>query len=153
MVEVFSMHRHAGRVHWLVWLFIGIVVIFAAVALAPVMGELRRPPYQRPADEFIRALAQNRFQAAERVVDKASLPKEKKDIKERWQERQRYGWGTVTSVELVETIRSPAELKHPRAAESWRIQYHVQGDLNYGTALVYVAPTKHGWKVVDYEFR
>ena len=147
------MHRHAGRVHWLVWLFIGIVVIFAVVALAPVMAELRRPPYQRPADEFIRALAQNRFAAAERVVDKASLPKEKQDIKKSWQERQQYGWGNVTSVELVEVIRSPAELKHPRAAESWRIQYHVQGDLNYGTALVYVAPTKRGWKVVDYEFR
>jgi hypothetical protein len=147
------MRRYAGRVHWMVWLFIGIVVIFAAVALAPVMSELRRPPYQRSADEFIRDLARNRFKEAERVVDKASLPKEKQDIKKSWQERQQYGWGTITSVELVEVIPSPAELKHPRAAESWRIQYHVQGDLTYGTALVYVAPTKRGWKVVDYEFR
>lgn len=147
------MHRHAGRIHWLVWLFIGIVVIFAAVALAPVVGELRRPPYQRPADEFIRALARNEFQAAERVADKTALSKEKQDIKKAWQEKQQYGWGAITSVELVDVVQAPAELKHPRAAESWRIEYHVQGELTYGTALVYVAPTNDGWKVVDYEFR
>ncbi|MEN3002448.1 MAG: hypothetical protein ABDI19_11490 [Armatimonadota bacterium] len=147
------MQRQAGKVHWLIWLFIGIVVIFAAVALAPVVSTLRRPSYQRPADAFIRALARNAFKEAEQVVDKASLPKEKQDIKKAWQEKQQYGWGSITSVELVEAVQSPAELKHPRAAESWRLQYHVQGDLNYGTALVYVAPTGDSWKVVDYEFR
>lgn len=147
------MQRHAGRVHWVIWLFIGIVAIFAAVALAPVVGELRRPPYQRPADEFIRALARNDFQTAERVVDKAALPRERQDIKKAWQEKQQFGWGSITSVELVAAVQSPAELKHPRAAESWRIEYNVQGELTYGTAFVYVAPTNGGWKVVDYEFR
>ncbi len=147
------MRRRVGRVHWLVWLFIAIVVVFAAVALAPVVGEMRRPPYQRPADEFMRALARNKFKEAERQVDRTALPKEKQDIRKAWQERQQFGWGTITSVELVEAVQAPAELKHPRASESWRIQYHVQGELNYGTALVYVAPTDAGWKVVDYEFR
>ncbi|MCS7065262.1 MAG: hypothetical protein NZL85_03185, partial [Fimbriimonadales bacterium] len=123
------MRRQAGRVHWMVWLFIGIVAIFAAVALAPVVGELRRPPYQRPADEFMRALARNEFEAAARVVDKATMPKEKQDIKKAWQEKQQYGWGAITSVELVDAVQAPAELKHPRAAQSWRIEYHVQGEL------------------------
>lgn len=147
------MQRYAGRVHWVVALFIGIVVIFAAVALAPVVGEMRRPPYQRPADEFIRALARKDFQAAERVVDKSALPKEKRDIKKAWQQKQQYSWGNITSVELVDAVQAPAELKHPRMAESWRIEYNVQGDLTYGTAWVYVAPLNGGWKVVDYEFR
>ncbi|GBC93052.1 hypothetical protein HRbin15_01537 [bacterium HR15] len=137
----------------MVWLFIGIVVIFAAVALAPVVGEMRRPPYQRPADEFIRALARNDFQGAEHVMDKSALPKEKQNIKQAWQQKQQMGWGAITSVELVNAVQAPAELKHPRMAESWRIEYHVEGELTYGTAFVYVAPTNGGWKVVDYEFR
>mgnify|MGYP000415723108 CR=1 FL=1 len=136
----------------MVWLFIGIVVIFVAVALAPVVGELRRPPYQRPADEFIRALARNDFKAAERVVDKSALPKEQRDLRKAWQDKQ-MGWGTITSIELIEAVQSPAELNHPRAADSWRIEYNVQGELTYGTARVYVAPVNGGWKVVDYEFR
>ncbi len=147
------MQRSAGRVHWLVWLFLGVAVIFLLVALAPVMGEMRRPPYQRVADEFIRALAKNQFKEAEQLVDKSALPAEKQDIKKAWQERQQYGWGIVTSVERVESVQAPAELKHPRMSDAWRIQYHVQGELNYGTAFVYVVPTDGGWKVVDFEFR
>ncbi|MCS6918622.1 MAG: hypothetical protein NZM28_02500 [Fimbriimonadales bacterium] len=144
-----AMRRPTGKVHWVFLLFIALVAVFAVMALAPVVGEMRRPPYEAKAIRFMEHLRLNEFDQAAKLLDMQSVPKEKQDPKKAVEERMPL-WGTIEKVSLVESIQSPADLKHPKASEGVRVDLHLQCYLGQGSASVYLAPQGGDWVIVDY---
>lgn len=144
--------RTAGKVHWSLWLFAMVGITFIGMAVAPMISAVRKPAYERVGDEFVRALAKNQFKEAQQLTDLSALPEERRDFKKKWEERLVI-WGEIEGVELIDSVPAPADLQHPRAAEGYRLEYHLKGYLTVGTAFVYVVPSDGDWKVVDYEFR
>lgn len=145
-------HRREGRIHWTFWLFVIVGIAFVLMAVAPFMSEMRKPAYERAGDDFIRALARGEFPSAEKQVDSNALPEDKKDVKAKWNERMSV-WGQIEGIEMIDSVPAPNDLKHPKASEGYRLEYHLKGYLTVGTAFVYVVPQNGNWKVVDYEFR
>jgi uncharacterized protein YpmS len=38
--------RESAKIHWVFILFLALLAVFAVMALAPVVSEMRRPPYE-----------------------------------------------------------------------------------------------------------
>jgi len=145
-------HRTEGKVHWTIWLFALIGIAFVVMASVQLMKEARKPPYERVGEQFVRALARKQYDAAQKLVDTSALSKERKDFKKLWEDRMAV-WGEIDGVELIDAVPAPSDLKHPKASEGYRLEYHLKGYLTVGTAFVYVVPQNGEWKIVDYEFR
>lgn len=137
-----------GKVHWIVILFFVLLAAFAVVALAPVVSELRQPPAVRTAVRFMELLRQNKLQEAAQLLDPA-VPKEKRDLKKVLDERSLF-WGTIEKVTVVDYVENPADLKHPKAREGVRVDFHLQCYLSQGSAFVYLVPQNGKWVIVDY---
>ncbi len=148
-MRVMAMRKPMGKVHWVFLLFIALVAVFAVMALAPVVSEMRRPPYEVKAIRFMEHLRLNEFPEAAKLLDMQSVPKEKQDPKKVLEERMPL-WGTIEKVSLVESIQSPADLKHPKANEGVRVDLHLQCYLGQGSAYVYLVPQDNDWVIVDY---
>lgn len=146
------MSRIAGKVHWIVGLFVITLIVFIGMLLTPVIGELRKPPYERVSDQFLRALILGKYEEAKKLSDFRHLPKERQDFVEAWKDRLRM-WDKVEGTERIDVVSAPKELKHPDASKGWRIEYHIKGYLTVGYVSLYVVPVGNEWKVVDYEFR
>lgn len=144
--------RTDGKIHWALWLFAVIGIAFVGMIAVPILAEMRKPAYERVGDQFVRALARAEYASAEKLIDKNALPKDKKDIEAKWDERM-IVWGRIEGVEIIDSVPAPADLNHPKASEGYRLEYHLKGYLTVGTAFVYVVPINGEWKVVDYEFR
>lgn len=137
-----------GKVHWIFVLFVVLVVAFAAIALAPVVSAMRQPPGVRVAVQFMELLRQNKFDEAAKLLD-PNIPKEKRDPKKAVEERMPF-WGVIEKVSVVEVVESPADLKHPKAREGLRVDFHLQCYLAQGSAFVYVVPQDGKWVIADY---
>lgn len=138
-----------GKVHWVFILFIALLAVFAAMALAPVVSEMRRPPYEVKALRFMELIRQNNFPEATRLLDLESVPEEKRDPKKVVEERMPV-WGVIEKISLVDTIDNPSDLKHPNAAEGVRVDLHLQCFLAQGSAFIYLVPQNGDWVIVDY---
>ena len=143
------MRRESAKIHWVFILFIALLAVFAAVAFAPIVSEMRRPPYEVKALRFMELIRQNQFPEAAKLLDMESVPKEKRDPKKVLEERMPL-WGVIEKVSLVETIQSPADLKHPNAKEGVRADLHLQCYLAQGSAFIYLVPKDGDWVIVDY---
>jgi hypothetical protein len=119
------------------------------MALAPVVSEMRRPPYEVKALRFMELIRLNKFDEAAKLLDRESVPKEKRDLKKVLEEHMPM-WGTIEKVTLVDTIQSPADLKHPNAKEGVRVDIHLQCYLAQGSAFIYLVPKNGDWVIVDY---
>lgn len=148
-MRVMAMRKPTGKVHWVFLLFIALVVVFAVMALAPVVSEMRRPPYEVKAVRFMNHLRLNEFDKAAQMLDMQSVPKEKQDPKKVLEERMPM-WGTIEKISLVESIQNPADLKHPKASEGVRVDLHLQCYLAQGSAFIYLVPQGNDWVIVDY---
>jgi len=143
------MRRESAKIHWVFVLFIVLLAVFAAMAFAPIVSEMRRPPYEVKALRFMELIRQNKFAEAANLLDMESVPKEKRDPKKVLEERMPL-WGTIEKISLVETIQSPADLKHPKAKEGVRVDLHLQCYLAQGSAFIYLVPKDGDWVIVDY---
>lgn len=139
----------SGKLHWVFLLFIALVVVFAAMVLTPLISELRQPPYVAQAARFMNYLCQNRIEEAAKLLDVQSLPKEKHDLKKIMEERS-VTWGTIKKISLVDVVQSPADLKHPKAREGVRVDFHLKCYLAQGSAFIYLVPHNNDWVIVDY---
>ena len=138
-----------GKVHWVFILFIALLVVFAVMALAPVVSEMRRPPYEAKALRFMELIRQNKFPEATQLLDLEAVPKEKRDPKKIVEERMPV-WGVIEKISLVDTIKSPGDLQHPNAAQGVRVDLHLQCYLAQGSAFIYLVPKNGDWVIVDY---
>ncbi len=143
------MRRDAGKVHWTVWIFLLLLVAFAGIALVPLISQLTKPAYLRTATQFIVAIQQNKLDDAKKLMDIEAVPEDKRDLKATV-EMATYRWGNIERVELMEVVNAPAELKHPKASEAVRVEFHLQCYLSPGYASVYLVPKDGSWVVVDY---
>lgn len=148
-MRVMAMRQPTGKVHWVFLLFIALIAVFAVMALAPVVSEMRRPPYEVKAVRFMNHLRLNEFPEAAKLLDRQAVPKEKQDPKKVLEERMPM-WGVIEKVSLVESIPSPADLKHPQASEGVRVDLHLQCYLGQGSAYIYLVPQGDDWVIVDY---
>lgn len=139
----------SGKVHWVFILFIALVAVFLVMALAPVVGSLRQPPYVVKAMQFMEFIRLNQFEAAKKLLDIESVPKEKRDPKQVIEQRMPL-LGPIEKVTLVEVIENPSDLKHPKADEGVRVDLHMQCYLAQGSAFVYLVPKGDDWVIVDY---
>ncbi|MFQ3610546.1 MAG: hypothetical protein SNJ72_03530 [Fimbriimonadales bacterium] len=143
------MRRNAGKVHWTIWLFGLLLLAFAGISLVPLISQLTKPAYLRTATEFIVAVQQNKLSEAEKLLDKEALPEEKRNLKQ-VVDMANYRWGRIEKVELIDVVDNPGELKHPKASEAKRVEFHLQCYLSPGYASVYLVPANGEWKIVDY---
>ena len=143
------MRRESAKIHWVFILFIVLLAVFAAVAFAPIVSEMRRPPYEVKALRFMELIRLNQFPEAAKLLDMESVPKQKRDLKKVLEEHMPM-WGTIEKVTLVDTIQSPADLKHPNAKEGVRVDIHLQCYLAQGSAFIYLVPKNGDWVIVDY---
>jgi len=141
--------RESAKIHWVFILFLALLAVFAVMALAPVVSEMRRPPYEVKALHFMELIRLNKFDEAAKLLDRESVPKEKRDPKKVLEEHMPM-WGTIEKVTLVDTIQSPADLKHPNAKEGVRVDIHLQCYLAQGSAFIYLVPKNGDWVIVDY---
>jgi hypothetical protein len=141
--------RESAKIHWVFILFLALLAVFAVMALAPVVSEMRRPPYEVKALRFMELIRLNKFDEAAKLLDRESVPKEKRDLKKVLEEQMPM-WGTIEKVTLVDTIQSPADLKHPNAKEGVRVDIHLQCYLAQGSAFIYLVPKNGDWVIVDY---
>jgi hypothetical protein len=141
--------RESAKIHWVFILFLALLAVFAVMALAPVVSEMRRPPYEVKALRFMELIRLNKFDEAAKLLDRESVPKEKRDLKKVLEEHMPM-WGTIEKVTLVDTIQSPADLKHPNAKEGVRVDIHLQCYLAQGSAFIYLVPKNGDWVIVDY---
>lgn len=141
--------RHSGKVHWVFILFVALVAVFAVMALAPVVSELRKPPYVAKAAQFMEFIRLNKFDEAAKLLDIESVPKEKRDLKKAIEDKMPM-LGPIEKVSLVDVIEGPADLKHPNAAQGVRVDLHLQCYLAQGSAFVYLVPKNGDWVIVDY---
>jgi hypothetical protein len=141
--------RESAKIHWVFILFLVLLAVFAVMALAPVVSEMRRPPYEVKALRFMELIRLNKFDEAAKLLDRESVPKEKRDLKKVLEEHMPM-WGTIEKVTLVDTIQSPADLKHPNAKEGVRVDIHLQCYLAQGSAFIYLVPKNGDWVIVDY---
>ncbi|MCS7301774.1 MAG: hypothetical protein NZ556_09515 [Fimbriimonadales bacterium] len=139
----------SGKIHWVFILFIALVAVFAVMALAPVVGELRKPPYVVKAAKFMEHLRLNQFNEAAKLLDMNAVPKEKRDPKKVIEQKMPM-LGHIEKVSLVEVIESPADLKHPNADKGVRVDMHLQCYLAQGSAFIYLVPQNGDWVIVDY---
>lgn len=139
----------SGKIHWVFILFIVLVAVFAVVALAPVVAELRTPPYVAKANQFMEHLRLNQFDAAAKLLDVDATPKEKRDPKKVIEQKMQM-LGHIEKVSVVEVIESPADLKHPNADKGVRVDMHLQCYLAQGSAFIYLVPKNGDWVIVDY---
>ncbi|BCW95945.1 MAG: hypothetical protein WHS44_12565 [Fimbriimonadales bacterium] len=139
----------SGKIHWVFILFIALLAVFVVVALAPVVSEMRRPPYEVKAMQFMELIRQNQFPEAAKLLDMESVPEAKRDPKKVLEERMPV-WGVIERVTLVDTIQNPADLKHPNASEGVRVDMHLQCYLAQGSAFIYLVPKNGDWVIVDY---
>ncbi len=146
------MNHITGKVHWSIGLFVVALAVFIAMMLAPVIGELRKPPQERVSDQFLRALIVGEYEDAKKLTDFQHLPKERQDFIQAWKDRLNM-WGEVEGTERIDAVPAPKELKHSEASKGWRVEYHIKGYLTVGYVSIYVVPVGNDWKVVDYEFR
>lgn len=142
-------HKHSGKVHWVFILFIVLVAVFLAMALAPVVGNLRKPPYVAKAMQFMEFIRLNQFEEAQKLLDVEAVPKEKRDPKQVMELRMPI-LGPIEKVTLVEVIENPGDLKHPNANEGVRVDLHMQCYLAQGSAFIYLVPKDGDWVIVDY---
>lgn len=138
-----------GKIHWLFILFIALLAVFAAMALAPVVSEMRRPPYEVKALRFMELIRQNKFPEATQLLDLEAVPEEKHDPKKIVEGRMPV-WGVIEKISLVDTIQSPSDLQHPNAAQGVRVDLHLQCYLAQGSAFIYLVPQNGDWVIVDY---
>lgn len=143
---------HFGKIHWVFILFIALAVVFAVMALAPVVSAMRQPPYVRKAVQFMELLRQNQFEEAAKLLDAQFVPKEKRDLKKALEERMPM-WGSIERISLMEVVERPSDLKHPKASEGVRVDLHLQCYLSPGSAFIYLIPQNGDWVVVDYAFQ
>jgi hypothetical protein len=141
--------RESAKIHWVFILFLALLAVFAVMALAPVVSEMRRPPYEVKALRFMELIRLNKFDEAAKLLDRESVPNEKRDLKKVLEEHMPM-WGTIEKVTLVDTIQSPADLKHPNAKEGVRVDIHLQCYLAQGSAFIYLVPKNGDWVIVDY---
>jgi hypothetical protein len=141
--------RESAKIHWVFILFLALLAVFAVMALAPVVSEMRRPPYEVKALRFMELIRLNKFDEAAKLLDRESVPKEKRDLKKVLEEHMPM-WGTIEKVTLVDTIQSPADLKHPNAKEGVRVDIYLQCYLAQGSAFIYLVPKNGDWVIVDY---
>jgi len=141
--------RESAKIHWVFILFLALLAVFAVMALAPVVSEMRRPPYEVKALRFMELIRLNKFDEAAKLLDRESVPKEKRDLKKVLEEHMPM-WGTIEKVTLVDTIQSPSDLKHPNAKEGVRVDIHLQCYLAQGSAFIYLVPKNGDWVIVDY---
>lgn len=141
--------RHSGKIHWIFILFIALVAVFAVMALAPVVGELRKPPYVVKAARFMEFIRLNQFEEAAKLLDMDAVPKEKRDPKKVIEERMPM-LGHIEKVSLVDVVENPADLNHPNAAQGVRVDMHLQCYLAQGSAFIYLVPKNGDWVIVDY---
>ncbi|GIV06758.1 MAG: hypothetical protein KatS3mg016_2333 [Fimbriimonadales bacterium] len=140
---------HSGKVHWVFVLFIALVAVFLVMALAPVVGNLRQPPYVVKAMQFMEHIRLNQFEEAKKLLDSESVPKEKRDPKQVLEQRMPI-LGPIEKVSLVEVVENPSDLKHPKASEGVRVDLHMQCYLAQGSAFIYLVPKGGDWVIVDY---
>ncbi len=88
------MRRESAKIHWVFILFIVLLAVFAAVAFAPIVSEMRRPPYEVKALRFMELIRQNQFPEAAKLLDMESVPEAKRDPKKVLEERMPL-WGTM----------------------------------------------------------
>ena len=138
------MRRESAKIHWVFVLFLALLAVFAVMALAPVVSEMRRPPYEAKALRFMELIRQNQFPEAAKLLDMESVPEAKRDPKKVLEERMPL-WGVIEKVSLVETVQSPADLKHPKAKEGVRVDLHLQCYLAQVSAFVYLVPKDGDW--------
>lgn len=143
------MRTLSGKVHWVFILFIVLVAVFAVMALAPVVSEMRKPPYVSKAVQFVEFIRLNKFDEAAKLLDMDAVPKEKRDPKKAIEDKMPM-LGHIEKVSLVEVIENPADLKHPNAAQGVRVDLHLQCYLAQGSASVYLVPRNGDWVIVDY---
>ena len=86
--------RESAKIHWVFILFIVLLAVFAAMAFAPIVSEMRRPPYEAKALRFMEHIRLNQFPEAAKLLDMESVPKEKRDPKKVLEERMPL-WGTI----------------------------------------------------------
>jgi hypothetical protein len=141
--------RESAKIHWVFILFLALLAVFAVMALAPVVSEMRRPPYEVKALRFMELIRLNKFDEAAKLLDRESVPNEKRDLKKVLEEHMPM-WGTIEKVTLVDTIQSPSDLKHPNAKEGVRVDIHLQCYLAQGSAFIYLVPKNGDWVIVDY---
>jgi hypothetical protein len=142
-------HKHSGKVHWVFILFIALVAVFLVMALAPVVGNLRKPPYVTKAMQFMEFIRLNQFEEAKKLLDAEAVPKEKRDPKLVMEQRMPI-LGSIEKITLVEVIENPGDLKHPNASEGVRVDLHMQCYLAQGSAFIYLVPKDGDWVIVDY---
>jgi hypothetical protein len=144
--------KESAKVHWVFILFFALLVAFAAMVLAPVVSEMRRPTYEAKALRFMEHIRLNQLSEAAKLLDREAVPKEKRDLK-KMLEKYTPMWGTIEKVSLVETIQSPSDLKHPNAQEGVRVDIHLQCYLGQGSAFIYLVPRNGDWVIVDYSLQ
>ncbi|MFN3689319.1 MAG: hypothetical protein ACK4UU_00155 [Fimbriimonadales bacterium] len=141
--------NHSGKVHWVFILFIVLVAVFAVMALAPVVSEMRQPPYVARAKQFMEFIRLNKFDEAAKLLDMEAVPKEKRDPKKVIEEKMPM-LGHIEQVSVVDVIEAPADLKHPNAGAGVRVDMHLQCYLAQGSAFIYLVPQNGDWVIVDY---
>ncbi|MFN7015885.1 MAG: hypothetical protein ACK4P5_01785 [Fimbriimonadales bacterium] len=141
--------KHSGKVHWVFVLFIALVAVFAVMVLAPIVSELRQPPYVVKAKQFMEFIRLNKFDEAAKLLDMEAVPKEKRDPKKVIEDKMPM-LGQIEKVSLVDVIETPADLNHPNASDGVRVDMHLQCYLAQGSAFIYLVPKNGNWVIVDY---